>query len=584
MEESLAMAEHALEEKTVTEVRSNVGRRRLVTHILIILGCGALFRALYLYTFKPGWSGDTYGYWIQFHWWTQRTFSIAERPPVYALFFGLVQWLSGAPAQEQNPTLTAEYLVVVLQSVLGLATALLVYFSLRAIGVRPKLALSGGIAFSLIGAVCLMEMLLLTEALSMFLLALGVCLFLRCMSLLQARRGFATAALLSGFSFSLAALTRPENLIFDFLIIVAVGGLSLRCWFLPSVKWASPALAKLALLMVVSVALPVFFWMSWNLITIGVFRMNTITGATRTESVYNMFDKVDDPQDKVAGELLQRSYLLKNRNGEIYRHHVWVAMPYLLKAAQAGALPVHFTDNVPSNPFLLRLRAYIVRSLHITEPIVNGRAIYQPIVVYDYLGALSGKLARRHPILYLRNVVENFFEDTFDYSYAPFRVNETKDPHAPEGGTVVRSQITYPLTRCVNWIERPLLTASYLVLLGLAFFAPWRVLTGKTENLLADLVVATLAVAVFGTMAAICFIAAYYPGHGVPFFSIYTICTFYVAGNFDRIRRAIAARRGKGRPVESTLAPAASLRTIVGEFVARCAELSRRCRSVMESS
>ena len=185
-----------------------------------------------------------------------------------------------------------------------------------------------------------MEMLLLSEALSLFFVTFGICLFLSSIGRIQAHSRFALTALLSGFIFSLAILTRPENLIFVAVLVTTVLLLALRCGILPAMHWAARPLATLAILLVSAAAPLVLCWMTWNLIGSGEFRINTLTGATRTESVYNLFDRVG-PEDRIAGLILQQSYLLKNGNGQTYRHHVWVAMPKLLRAFDIGVLPSH---------------------------------------------------------------------------------------------------------------------------------------------------------------------------------------------------------------------------------------------------
>jgi hypothetical protein len=286
-------------------------------------------------------------------------------------------------------------------------------------------------------------------------------------------------------------------------------------------------------------------WMSWTLLSIGEFRFNTFTGITRTESVYNLFDRVE-PADKVAGNLLEKSYLLKNRNGVVYRHHVWVAMPELFQAAQLGLLPVPFKEPAPSNRHILELRHWLDRRFGLHEHMVSGGLLLvQPVDLYDYLGALSGRLAWRNPSVYIRNVVDNFFRDTFSYSYAPPSPTETEDPRAPEGGSAVRQLRLYELALWINRIEAPLLSLAYVVLLGYVLFSPLLIFGGSDEYLLRDSAVVMLAVAAFSVTAASCVVAAYYPQHGIPFLGVLIICVCYALQNHDRILRAL---RPKANP------------------------------------
>ena len=86
-------------------------------HVAIILACGTAFRLIYQMAYKPFWSGDSHGYSLVFYDWTIRhTYSIAERPPVYSLSLGLVQWLAGKAPVEYGMGVTSQYLVIRLQS------------------------------------------------------------------------------------------------------------------------------------------------------------------------------------------------------------------------------------------------------------------------------------------------------------------------------------------------------------------------------------------------------------------------------------------------------------------------------------
>ena len=535
------MAETVLRDRPASR-RLSIGRKLTLLHVSIILGCGGLFRLLYLYTFKPCWSGDTEGYTYAYYLWTRHTFSIAERPPVYSLFLGLVQWLAGTAPRAEGMAPSAQYLATWLQSLLGLAAALLVYFSLRSLRIRPKIALIGGLSFALIGAVCLFGLLLLTEELSMFLIVLGIWSFVRCIRLLHGSKNFAVRALFCGFSFSLAILTRPENLIFVAVLIAAVFLLCLRCHYAPSLRWATPGLAKLGLLMSVSAAPLVLLWMSWNLVSIGEFRLSTITGVARTESVYNLFDRVE-PQDRVAGAILQQFYLLKNRNGQIYRHHACVAMPFLIRGVEAGAIPVSQRDDLPHNPLLLRLRHQLCQRLGIQErTTLDGEPIVQPIGLYDYLGELSTRLAIKHPLPYLGNVMSNFLIDTLEYNFLPFSLTEMDNPQAPEGGNVVRHLTFYPVTYWVSRIEQPLLVGSHLLLMGMALFSPFFLFGRTSRHFLYDGAVLALSAASFLTIVCFCFLVSFHPEHGIPHLGVHLICAFFVFGNWKRALNGISER------------------------------------------
>jgi hypothetical protein len=523
----------------------------MIRHLGLIAGCGAAFRILYQIGFRPCWSADSYVYSNMFLLWSRRFFSTSYRPPLYALFLGLVQRITGTPLMPSRMGAASMYSVVYLQSLLGIVAAFALYGSLRMAGIRPRIALAGGIAFSLIGTICVAELLILTEALSLLLITLGCCTFLHAMRRLSEKSRFRGAALSSGLCFSLAILTRPENLVFFAVLVALVLLLALRCHFLDNLQWASGSLLRLATLLVAAGAPLVLLWMTFTLLNIGQFRLAIVTGVTRTEAVYNLFDRVD-PEDRVAGELLQKSYLYTNHDGTIYRHHVWFALPELEQAAHAGLLPIAMHEHMPASPLLLGLRHWVSRTFGLQEHIVaSGQVIYQPVDLYDYLGALSSKLERRYPGTYLRNIAANFFTDTFSYRFSPASPTETENPQAPEGGTAVRSIAIYNVAVWINRIEAPLLSAAYLVLLAYVLASPWMFLRKGEDRLLLDGAVTILAVSAFAVIAASCVVAAYYPEHGIAFYGVLVICVCYAFENRGRIKGRI--RAAIGSPQDSAL-------------------------------
>ncbi len=524
-----------------TQKRVRGDRHTDILHVAIILACGTAFRLIYQITYKPFWSGDSQGYSNMFYLWTCHTHSTAERPPIYSLFLGLVQRLAGDAPVNLGMGVPSHYLAVRLQCLLGLSATLFVYFSLRALAVGPKLALGGGICFALVGTICLFELLILSELLSLFYLVLGTWFFLRCMRAVNASTSFVPMVLLSGVCFSFAILTRPENLVFFFALTFVLGVLAVRCRYLPEMQWAARSLARAALLLVVSTAPLVLCWMSWNLISIGHFRINTLNGLTRTESTYNMFNLVDT-EDRVVGAILWRSYLSKNGDGHLYRHHVWVAIPDLFRAAQLGLLPIPpLRVNRPENGLVIKARNWLDRKLGINEQSNSA----QLVDLYDYLGHVSWKLAKKYPLLYLHNVLDNFASDTFNYSYPPPSPSETENPRAPEGGSVVRHKLLYGLTAWINRLEAPLLTASYFVLLAYVLFSPLLLLGREREHLLRDGAVVALAMGAFATILCSCVLAAYYPEHGVPFMGVLVICVVFAASNSKRILGSLRSPAAK---------------------------------------
>ena len=501
------------EARSATPKQIRPGWHADILHVGIILASGAAFRLIYQMAYKPWWSGDSAMYSDLFYLWTHRIYVDAERTPGYPLFLGLAQWLAGNAPMARGMGVPSQYMAVRLQFVLGLLAAVFIYFSLRALSVRANLALAGGIGFALIGGVCLFEMRILSELLSLFFLTLGILFFLRCMQAVRKGTGFTIIVLLSGASFSYAIITRPENLVLVVVLSFMLVLLAVRCNYLPETRGYAKSLVKVALLLVVAASPLVLGWMTMNLIHIGQFRINTYNGALRTETTYNMFNLVD-AEDRVVGDRLWRSYLASNSNGQVKRDHVWDALGDITYAWQGGLLPIPAFDwSSPENA-------------HYPGQIVH---------LYDYLGHISWKLAKKYPLLYLRNVLNNFAGDTFDYNLAPPSPAETKDPHAPEGGSVVRDKAFYTATVWINRIETPLLTAAYVILLAYVVFSPLLLLSREREDLLRDGAVVAIAMGAFATILCACAVAAYFPEHGVPFMGVLVICVVYTVGNSKRI-------------------------------------------------
>jgi hypothetical protein len=493
-------------------VEDRSARRQSLQHLAIIALSGAVLRVFYHVAFKPGIAGDTNAYTSMYFLWSRHYFSNSYRPPIYSLFLWLVSALAG-------PSPAWCYSAVYLQSVLGVAAALGIYAMLRTLDVRPRIALIGGLAFSLLGVICQVELLLLSELLSLVTLTFGALFFVRAARAIRNGKSVGRFAAVSGVFLSLAVLTRPENSLFAATLVLMM--------FVVGFRLRSAPLLRMATVVALTTAPLILLWMTWTYLNIGQFRLTILTGVARTESVYNLFDRVGS-EDQVAGALLQKSYLYSNRDGHTYRHHVWYAIPELMAAARSGQLPVSLAEPLPRSAIGLAARHWVASQLRLQERVVvNGQVISQPVALYDYLGELSGRLARQNPAAYVRNVVSNFFTDPFRYTYPPPTPPETEDPHAPEGGSTVRFAALYTVAKWWTWIESPILLAGYLAMLGYVAYLIVGVIRG-TEAVLRRPEVGILATANFAVVAGSCVFAAYYPEHGIPFFGLFIVylCTF----------------------------------------------------------
>ncbi len=132
--------------------------------------------------------------------------------------------------------------------------------------------------------------------------------------------------------------------------------------------------------------------------------------------------------------------------------------------------------------------------------------------------------------------------------FGPPSPDETDDPRAPEGGSVIRHTALYKVTIWIGRIQAPLLTGSYLVLIAYVLVSPLLLLRSGREHLLRDGAVVALALGAFGTILCSCVYAAYYPQHGVPFTGTLVLCVAYAASNSKRVLSALRPASDNGLP------------------------------------
>lgn len=525
---------------------------------LLVWLIGILARVPFYLAFKPIWSGDSPQYVMPYYLWRNHMFYEGERTPVYPMFLGLAQWLCRVPASPTLP-MSAAYLAVCTQSVLDIVAACLLYFTLGKLNVRRSIALVAAVFAVTAPSLCSIEINILNLSLSFAVLALCMSLVAVLMRKIYDGSRYFRASLLCGVVFGCAALLRPENLVFFVIIATSLLG-----------RWAILALRGVrtplenrvpiaVLLTVLSAAPPILAWMTWNYVGIGEFRITTLTGWNRSKTVYNMFDRVD-PEDRLLGQLLTKSYLQRNRDGRIVRDHIWQAAIDIWNVSMY--MPLENPTETLSAFHLKVDRAFEdLSGMRSNVPCaVPGEPctalLRRKINIGDYVGRVSWKLIEKYPGAYLANVADNFVRDTFNVSNAASGPSvEDYRSTSVDGSEFIRNESLANLSGKAINLQAPLLTLLYVITLGFVVSSPLVFISQPESRPIADTVVTVFALATVGTFIAMCFLSGYNKEYSIPHLGVMVICTAYAVENRLRIATVLGfgARRER-LPAQAALA------------------------------
>jgi hypothetical protein len=545
------MAVAAITQPTVRRVRYTAAVSRVVTNALgtkygpfvLVWLIGISARLPFYLAFKPIWSGDSPGYVLPYFLWRNHTFYAGARTPVYPLFLGLAQWLSGVPASSRL-SFSAAYVTVCLQSALDISAACVLYFTLGKLNIRRNVALVSALFAATFPALCLQEVNILDLSLSFAVLVLCTSVFVNLVRRVSDGSRFVCMSLLCGLVFACAALLRAENLVFCAILATVLLG----SWVVLKLRGVSTLrenkMPVAVLLMILSAAPLILAWMTWNYVGIGEFRITSLTGWNRSKTVYNMFDRVE-PEDRVLGQVLTSSYLQRNRNGRIVRDHIWQVQ---LDLVNQYNMPVEDPTKSPS-AFHMKVDRFFADELGMIQvPCENPEQpcsafLRRWVNVGDYVGKVSWKLIRRYPSAYLGNVADNFVRDTFNFRYADSTpAIEGYRTTTVDGGEYVRNEsLAKLLARAIN-AQAPLLMLFYVVTLGFVVVAPRVFLCKAGKCPVADIIVTGFALATLGTFIAMCFLSGYNKEYSIPHLGVMVICTVYAVENRSRIAAALGLR------------------------------------------
>lgn len=214
-----------------------------------------------------------------------------KRVPLYPLLIAVSTFLLGENLRG----------LVVLQHLLGVATALLTY-GVGRLTFGRAIGLLSGLAAAVSGGLLLYEQFLMSETLFTFLLTAAIFLYLAGL-----RRDAIGLYVVSGLAMGLAALTRPHGLLLPVLAPL-VGLLVVRGWR-----------ARLRALLVASgiAALLLIPWMARNQIVHGTFSVSGGSGsmlvenmAKRNRGQYLFFDR-DAPRNEPSRQLWRASRFIQ---------------------------------------------------------------------------------------------------------------------------------------------------------------------------------------------------------------------------------------------------------------------------------
>ena len=543
-------------------------RRKYVPYLLVWF-VGILARVPFYLAFNPIWNNDSPGYVIPYFLWRNHRFFWGARTPVYPLFLGFTQWLAGVhvittfPVSASYNTVRAlavlsiptAYVTVCLQSAMDIAAVCILYFTMEKLSVRKSVALVTSIFAVTTPALCMMEIQILNLSLSFAALSLCALVFTGLVKRVNGGSRFVLWSVLCGLLFSCTSLLRPENLIFCAILVSVLMG----AWTVSKLR-GGPSFcgnsAPIATLLIIASAAPLILaWMTWNYVGIGEFRITTLTGWNRSKTVYNIFDRVE-PEDRVLGETLAASYLQRNHDGIVVRDHVWQAQYDLWD--RYTFFPLTDPTETPS-AFHLRVDRALEEGLGMKARIpceepdqLCFERLRKLINIGDYVGAVSWKLTKKYPGVYLANVTGNFL-DTFSFRYLDSTpAAENSRITAVDGGDYIRYQrLARFLPISINSVA-PLLTGLYIILFGFVVFAPVVLMSTFGERRVSDIIVSGLALATVGTFLGMCALSGFNREYSIPHLGVMMICTAYAVDNWRRAAASVGLRSAEASQTDCT--------------------------------
>ena len=266
------------------------------------------------------------------------------------------------------------------------------------------MSLGGAGIYGTLFGLAILERFILPLSLALFLLGTSSWLFSE--GLVSGRRRFWIA---SGLVLSLAALTRPELVIFLLLFVFSYAIASWACGKQSNLKSQLLPFSIGAFPLIIA-------WVLLFRITFGFFGMTSLAGWSYSATAYNMFDLVEK-KDATLGRIMVKYY-----RGPARKDLVCDAYPELFE--HRAEMPIVYLTNRHPEVYLSR-----------------------------YIGEVSLELLMRYPGRWLANAKDSWQQtyqlDAMDSTPPPFY---SHDPETVNHRSVCKSKTLYPY---VTGIQRP---------------------------------------------------------------------------------------------------------------------------------
>lgn len=517
-------------------------------YMALLFLCGVLVRIPFYLASHPIISGDSPGYIRPYVIWFHHVFGNGERTPVYPLFLGFSQVLSGQ-SLGLLLTLSSAYIAIILQSALNIAGSLLLFHTLRSVQCRLRFALGVSLFLVCIPGICALEMNILNMALSVGLMMLTCSLFLLTMRRVALGQKCRLPAVATSAALAVSVLNRPEMLIFAFVAVIGFAGL---LWSVRRSRTLTTSQTAPSVMTAFWMAFPalgtILLWMSIMYVGLGEFRITTLNGWNASRNVYNLFDRVD-AEDRAIGEIMSRTYRRQlQQGGQVnLREIMWEAKSEIIFNYARYPIADPNLHHSSLGWEAIRIGHDLLHLVEVPcEATTNGSHVltdycWEDIRVKintgDYLGRVSWKLARENPREWLMNVTSNFFQESFNFLYVDAKpAVEGMNNTSADGRDAILNQW---LNRSTNYAVRltaPLLFAAYLLTWGFVALSLRFLCRPQDKDWLRDATVSVLAFASLGTILGTCVLAGFNRIYNLPHLVVFTLCSAYLLEHWPRLK------------------------------------------------
>jgi 4-amino-4-deoxy-L-arabinose transferase-like glycosyltransferase len=277
-------------------------RRHWVFLLLLVICIG--LRLLILLNYQPILYPDSQGYKNLAYQLKTLNFSsyLGERPPVYSLLL----MLSGMN----------DYAIWAIQSILGIAVSILLYFIALQLTGNKSLSFIIGLSYSLAIQLLFFESIVLTETLTTFLIILSLWLLLVAFD-----KKSISLYLLTGFVIGLSILTRPILLFLSPLIVIFI------FFKLKIAEEATSEILRIVSGLLIPMIILIGGWSLFNKVKVDYFGITTLFGYNLTNHS-GAFMQNAPPEYSVLRDV----YLKHKGNAESQVAIIWGAIPDMQQA------------------------------------------------------------------------------------------------------------------------------------------------------------------------------------------------------------------------------------------------------------